>query len=504
MTYRQLKRLYLSLAVAAALAVAVAAPSHAQQPPPPQLTINQLDASAYPALRAVVTALDGRGVPVPGLAVAQFQAFDGDTPVVVRDAQNAQDASLRLSVVLAIDVSGSMAGAPLDQAKAAAIDFINALGPNDEASVVVFNQAVTAVVPFTSDRTVLTNGIANLHAAGGTALYEAVQTATYEARLSNASRGAVILLTDGVNEFTDSNATADGSLAVARDAGVPVFTIGFGAAPDTTYLQGLSADTRGQYHAANTANVANVYGDIATLLRNQYVLTLQASAPADGKQADLRLVANIGGAPVEAVATFLRGRPAPAAVATAPLPTPVPAAASSGNDGSGITPLTVFFVSVGVLAAGGVSLVLFNWRRRRRLLLRQLAVTAPNPEQAAAQGVPLPSGAPFADGDSGIRGYLVSLTGERAGARIDLGERPIALGSDPRCEVVLDRSADVAARHATVWIKNGKIMLRNLAGGGRSTSVGGRPVDWVILDDGDEFAIGPHRYRAELMANGVR
>lgn len=502
MTYRRLQRAALSLAATVGLAAVLSAPLHAQQPPPPQLTINQLDASAYPDLRAVVTALDGRGVPVAGLTVAQFQASDGDTQVVVREVQRAQDASLRLSVVLVIDVSGSMAGEPLARAKAAATDFVNTLGPNDEASIIVFNEAVTPVVPFTNDRAVLEDGIASLQAAGGTALYEAVQTATFAARTANASRGAVVLLTDGVNEFTDSSATADGSLSVARGAGVPAFAIGFGEAPDTSYLQGLSAATQGQYHAATTANVASVYADIATLLRNQYVLSLRASAPADGKQTELRLLANIEGSPVSAVASFMRGQPAAAPAATAPpAATPVPAGVSSGGNGGGVSPLTVFFVVVGVLSTVSASVMLVTWRRRRQLRRRQLAITAPNPRQAATQGVPLSSGIPLSDGQSRMRACLVALNGEHAAARFDFGATPIALGSDPACDVVLDRDAAVAPRHATVWIRDGKMMLRNLAGGSRSTLVAGRPVDWVILDDGEEFAIGPHRYRAELLSN---
>jgi len=252
------------LVFAAAIILATALPAHAQQRPP-ALTINELDASAYPDLRAVVTALDGQGLPVPGLAVAQFEASEGSTPVVVASVQPAQDATLPLSVILAIHISGSSAGEPLDRAKAAAVDFINALGPNDEASIVVFDENVTPVVPFTSDRTALTNGIAGLQASRGTALYDAVQTTTYLARVANAPRSAVVLLTDGINEDTNSPATADSSLAAAKVAGVPVFTVGFGAAPDVAYLQRLSATTQGQYHTANTATVASVYNDIATL-----------------------------------------------------------------------------------------------------------------------------------------------------------------------------------------------------------------------------------------------
>ena len=489
------RRLTLALACALA-ALAMASPSaRAQQPPPephPALTINQLDASAYPDLRAVVTALDAQGVPVTGLAVAQFQAFDGDTPVTVASVQSAQDASLRLSVVLAIDVSGSMAGEPLDRAKAAAIDFINALGPNDQASIVVFNQVVTPVVPFTGDRAALTSGIAGLQAIGGTALYDAVQTATYAARVANAPRSAVVLLSDGVNEYTDAPATADGSLGVAKGAGVPVFTIGFGAAPDVAYLQGLSATTQGQYHAANTANVASVYDDIATLLRHQYVLTLDAFSPADGKDANLRLIADIEGTAAAAVASFERGEaaPAPAAAATAPTPAPTPAK-TSGKRSS--TPLIAFSAVVALVLAGIAGGLAVAWRRQRRVLRRQLDVVAPNPAQAAAQPLPRyggPSMSP-ASAETGT-GRLVEQGGAEAGRVFQLPGGQTVIGSSPRrCTIVLEGD-DVAPEHARIWLRDGRYLLHHAGGLRRKTYVGGKEADWVVLEAGDEVRVGRH------------
>lgn len=501
MTYGALRYSALALAAAAGLVCVLIRPARAQQPP--TLTINQLEAGSYPDLRAVVTVLDQNGVPVPALGPQQFQAFAADTPLAISGVQRAQDASLPLSVVVAIDVSGSMAGDPLAQAKQAATEFVRQLSPNDQVAIMAFNQQVTTVVPFTNDPSRLTTALANLQAGGGTALYEAVQASVFAARSFNSQRHAIVFLTDGQNDTQNSTYTADGALAAARGGAVPMFTVGFGQQPDVPYLQSLAASTSGEYLPATSENVRAVYTSIATLLRNQYVLSLKATAPADGQQAQLRLVADVAGTPVEATATYMRG--AAAALPTAKAqPTPAPAGVSGGKGDSGNTPLIVFSAIVGLAVLGGASFLLLAWQRRRRLLLQQLAVTAPNPLHAAAQGVPLPSGPPLSGRASLGRGCLVALTGDEAGTRFDFGITRITLGSDPRCEVVLEHSADVASRHALVWIKDGKIMLRNLAGGARTTTVSGRPIDWVILDDGDEFAVGPHRYRAELTGEESR
>src|SRR5581483_2923993 len=110
--------------------IAPARAASAQQPQP-KLTIAQIEASAYPQIRAVVTVLDANGIPVRGLGPAQFQASDGASAVPINSAQTGVDPNLGLSVVLVIDVSGSMAdNGAIARAKEAAKGFIIALGAN--------------------------------------------------------------------------------------------------------------------------------------------------------------------------------------------------------------------------------------------------------------------------------------------------------------------------------------------------------------------------------------
>ena len=145
--------------------------------------------------------------------------------------------------MIAIDVSGSMAGDPFDRAKQAATEFVRSLGPNDEAAIIAFSDKVMPVVALTSDHQKLDAGIASLQAGGGTALYEAVQISAYVASASKAPRSAVMFLTDGENDTRSSTATSDGSIVVAMGSGVPIFTIGFGPTPD----HALPADARDRH-----------------------------------------------------------------------------------------------------------------------------------------------------------------------------------------------------------------------------------------------------------------
>src|SRR6185437_3721307 len=179
-------------------------------------------------------------IPVPGLQAAQFTAADGAAAIPVADAQSVQDANIELSVVLAIDTSGSMAGAPLDGAKQAAIAFVNGLGPNDDVALIAFADNVTApVAGFSSDHAALAAGIQSLQAGGSTVLYEAVQAAVLSAKNSPAPRKAIVILSDGQNDTQTSPATNAGALDTVRQGDVPVFTIGFGGQPDVGFLQSI-------------------------------------------------------------------------------------------------------------------------------------------------------------------------------------------------------------------------------------------------------------------------
>ncbi len=470
------------------------------QQPGAAVTINQLDASKYPQLSAVVTVLDARQLPVPALTDAQFEAFDGEQATPITTVRSAQDESLRLSVIVVIDVSGSMATS-FSSAQQAASQFVTSLRANDEAAIVAFNDKVTVAAPLTADKRALTDTISRLQPGGGTALFEAVQTGAFLAREANTPRAAVVLLTDGENDTTASSSTEADSLSSVRSAGIPLFTIGYGAAPDVRYLQSISTATQGDYRAATSASVVAVYDNIAALLRNQYVLTMTATAPANGDDATLRIVANVGGSAASAEAAFKRGAapvsaaPTAAATAAGTSDDDEPAATSSG--GSNFALLAIGAI-VGLAAVAAIILVAEAWLRRRRAHGRQLAVVKPNPALAAALGVPPPVPGVAASADNGT-GRLIELNGATPAHTYTFASAPISIGSEEACDVHVPRRADIAARHALVWIKDGKIILRHVGGPRRPTLIGGRPVQWVTLDEGDEFTVGPHRYRAERL-----
>ena len=79
---------------------------------------------------------------------------------------------LHLSIVL--DRSGSMSGAPLEEAKKCAINIVNRLGSTDKVSIVTYDNNVDVVTPLTSvdNPSRITRSIGSIRAGGMTNLLE--------------------------------------------------------------------------------------------------------------------------------------------------------------------------------------------------------------------------------------------------------------------------------------------------------------------------------------------
>jgi VWFA-related protein len=499
----QLPREHASFGRALAVAIAVCAlvclrapgvtPSASAQALGPSVVVNQVDASGYPNLRAVVTVLTAAGVPAPALAVDAFKVVEPqntDTASVVA----AQDASLPLGIVIAIDTSGSMDGAPIASARVAAGELVSQLKPNDEASVVAFSDSVRVVVPFTSDHAALTSGIDQLSANGSTALYEAVEAAAYAARASRLPRQAVVLLTDGKNETQESVATATGSLDTARNARVPMFTVAYGADADTGYLSPLATETGGRAFAADELDVAQTYASIATLLRSQYIVSMRSNEPADGTDATLRISVNVDGqVSTSPATTFVRGKAPPPPVAAAPV-------AVSATTNRGSRDMEPLLIVIGAIVLAAVLLVSGYFLLRTARAASAQRERDRHAGQVSDESIPVSRRERIVRRATGRTIELVHLEGSGHEHRCAVGGTPLVIGSSDDSDIRLANDDSVAARHATVWLGDGRLRLRH-TGGSRPTLLGGRPVEVMILDTGDEFTIGPDRFRVGAVSN---
>jgi VWFA-related protein len=238
--------------------------------------INGFNAADWSRAQAVVTVLDDTGRPVSGLTQESFAAQLNDTPIAAVGLSRGIDSTIPLSVVLALDVNATMQGGALDQAKLAAHGFLDGLGPQDNVAVFAYGDTVNLVQPFTQDHAGAHVAIDGIAAAGGSALYQAtVQSVLQASASADTGRRAVVLLSSGANTGEGSQEEA---LFAAQALGVPVFDIGLGESIDRDYLRELAQVSGGQFTETPAAEgLVQLYLDASELLRDQYVLTLDAS-----------------------------------------------------------------------------------------------------------------------------------------------------------------------------------------------------------------------------------
>jgi VWFA-related protein len=291
-----LKRTAVAIAMLFVVACASTLPAFAQEENALTINIASVDDSDSANLSAVVDVLDAQGNPVNGLTVDNFQASLDDQPATISGLQSVVDTRSNLAVVLVVDVSGSMAGDPLAAAQSAAALFIQDLGPNDTVAILSFNDSVTVAQDVTTDKAAAADALQRLVASGNTALFEATSRGVDKASESTSDRRTIILLSDGVDYGGMSTVSRDDSIARARAAGIPVYTIALGSDVDKAYLTELAQATGARFlETPSPEGLSQLYSEVGTVLRGQYVVTLGSSNVAAGDQHTLTLSVSLNG-----------------------------------------------------------------------------------------------------------------------------------------------------------------------------------------------------------------
>src|SRR5574341_775631 len=278
------------VALLAALAGGAGAGPAAEAQQAGELRIDSVDASAFPEITAVITVLDSTGRPVVDIPADAFRVTADGEGLPVSSVADSRDDRLAIAVVLTFDVSGSMEGTALAQAKEAGKELVNELGPSDQVAVMSFADDVRVVQPFSQDRAALAAAIDRLKAAGNTALYDGVIGSIETAKQSPSARRAIVLLSDGLDFGGASENDRAASIDAAQAAGFPMFLIGLGQSIDQPYLQELATAARGQLFVAPSPDqLRSLFQTIGSILRQQYVLTIDGSSLAPGSERNLRI-----------------------------------------------------------------------------------------------------------------------------------------------------------------------------------------------------------------------
>lgn len=271
---KQLRRLVAAATVAILVLGAGSAALAQTESSAPILEITDVNIVRYPRVQMIVDFLNLE----EALDPAQLQITENGNAVSDLEIETIAESRVQVGIVLVIDASGSMEGAPIEAAKAAALSFINQKRAEDFIAVATFADDVQVVRGFTNTKSTLVASVEGIVAGGDTAFYDGIirSTELFSGDAARLERN-MIVLTDGKDE--GSVASLDDALAAVADNGVRVFGVALeSTAFDPVDLQTVVSASNGLYLSTpEPGALSGLYDQIKRELDNKVVVRFNAT-----------------------------------------------------------------------------------------------------------------------------------------------------------------------------------------------------------------------------------
>ncbi|MGA2435766.1 MAG: VWA domain-containing protein [Bryobacteraceae bacterium] len=247
------------------------------------------------------TVVDKNGKFVTNLERPAFRVYENNVEQQLKIFKR-EDVPVSMGIV--IDNSGSM----LEKRKKveeAALGLVKASNPEDEVSIVNFNDEVFLDVDLTNDLKKLEEGIARIDSRGGTEMRDAIDLSMdYLRTKGKRDKKVVVVITDGNDNASDI--TLERLVGKAQQREVLVYTIGLlneeekrEAKRAKRALDAIAQATGGvSYYPNHVEDVEKFALQVAHDIRNQYVLAYSPRNQAlDGTFRQIRVAATGPGRP---------------------------------------------------------------------------------------------------------------------------------------------------------------------------------------------------------------
>ncbi len=199
--------------------------------------------------------------------IVEVNAFDLNTNKVLqlKRIENADlnqiGGSKGIDVALLIDCSGSMSGGGIEEAKKAAVAFLNNFRvANGSVGLITFPGGIAHKL--TQNFSSIKPKINGLSANNGTPMTEAIDLAHVSMLLTADYERIIVLLTDGA---PDSSSSAEASAAIAKKKGIKIITIGVSGA-DEHFLRRIASSPDNYYFCNQSFELESTFINIATQL----------------------------------------------------------------------------------------------------------------------------------------------------------------------------------------------------------------------------------------------
>lgn len=226
-------------------------------------------------VNASVAARDGRLV--GGLTREQFRITEDGAPQAIAHFA-AEEAPLE--IVVAMDISASMGNA-IDDLRVAVREFLLQLSPEDQVTLVAFNDEPFVLTQRETDPAVRAQALDRLSAWGGTTLYDVI-IRSLELLSRRQGRRSLIVFSDG--EDQSSQATFAHVDRALRGSDAALFMVGLGRgrvhANLRETLEALAEPSGGRaLFAERPAELRSAFAELRRELAHQYLLGYETTNP---------------------------------------------------------------------------------------------------------------------------------------------------------------------------------------------------------------------------------
>ncbi len=224
-------------------------------------------------VQVVATVTDSKGRFVPGLKGDDFRVFEDEAP---QEVAHLIGEDTPREVVVAVDMSGSMTSA-MPQVRTAVRAFLAALRPDDQVTVLAFNDAIFTLARRETDPEARARAVGRLAPWGGTSLYDVILKGM-DLLASRRGRKVLVVFTDG--EDQSSRASLEDVQRRAETNDAPVYMVGQGRGTSDHVLRGildrLAAMSGGRaFHTDDPRELQGVFAEIVDEIAHQYLLGYQ-------------------------------------------------------------------------------------------------------------------------------------------------------------------------------------------------------------------------------------
>ena len=223
--------------------------------------------STIEAVRVDVLVTDN-GQAIRGLGPADFELLDNGVPQQVDLVSFDQ---IPLNVILALDMSDSVAGERLDQLRDAGAGLLGALKNEDQAALVAFSHTVQLSAKLTSDVSTVREALVAAQGTGMTALVDGTYAGIMVGE-SDVGRALLIIFTDGVD--TSSWLRTDAVLDAAKRADVVVYGVSVVSRLKPEFLREVTSLTGGRlFEIEKTVTLTSTFLSILEEFRHRYLVS---------------------------------------------------------------------------------------------------------------------------------------------------------------------------------------------------------------------------------------